>query len=226
MKAETILTIVLAVVAVAMTATIGYTGFQISKVSDLASEIHNTNSRIDSIYPLMVQTEQEIGTIKGSLEVSAIKIASAAEKATAASDRADAVTKELSGIAQRQDEQVRSIREIADSVSKLVNDTRGQQNEIDDIGRYIRSLPAQPPIKKTDFISGAYVFTSEDNLTDISLLTGDGADLTFSKLGDQTLFEKIVQAQKDKKIDMHNFLLVTKEPVSAKMLMSILTNKQ
>ena len=173
----------------------------------------------------MVQTEQEIGTIKGSLEVSAIKIASAAEKAAAASDRADAVTKELSGITQRQDEQVRSIHEIADLISKIVNDARGQQNEIDDIGKYIRSLPAQPSIKKTDFMTGAYVFTQENNQKDILSLKSDGiANLTFNQLSDPALFETIVQAQKDKRIDMKNFFLITKEESSAKALTSIWSN--
>ncbi|MCP4385711.1 MAG: hypothetical protein GY798_30600 [Hyphomicrobiales bacterium] len=46
-------------------------------VSDLASDIANTNDRVDDLYPELVKQAKDIGSISGSLQVAAERLAMA-----------------------------------------------------------------------------------------------------------------------------------------------------
>ena len=139
------LTVILALSAIMVT-------YQVSKVGDLANDIRNSNSRIDQIYPVLVEQSKDLGSIKGSMEVSAQKITLAAERITGLSDR-------LAAAVAAQDAQAKSMLEMAASVSKLALTVQASQQKLDSIDNTLNVIKSGGQLKKIDYFDGALVFT-------------------------------------------------------------------
>jgi hypothetical protein len=116
---------------VAAIATIVIT-YQVARLSDLGSDIKNVNNRVDQLFPLISQSTADIGTIKGSLESTVQKIATAAERNEDTSKRLDKLVSDQEG-------QSKNIQELTISVASLVSTIKGEQQQLDDIKSEIKS---------------------------------------------------------------------------------------
>ena len=124
--------------------------YQISRISDLGSDIKNVNGRVDQIYPLIAQSTADIGFIKGSLEVTSQKLA-------AASDKNDMLTKRLESLIAGQETQYENIKQLKSSTESVLSLMNGQQKQLDDIKSRINF----DTTKQGDFWLDAIVFASE-----------------------------------------------------------------
>lgn len=107
----------------------------ISKVSELGADVRATNSRIDQIYPTLLQQSSDIGSIKGDLRAATDKITVAADRSEELSKRLTNIVDKETELVGKQETQLASIKEIRDAFSKLfdaVDEQRGELIKIED----------------------------------------------------------------------------------------------
>jgi hypothetical protein len=129
------------------------------------AEKASTNSRIDQIYPLIVQQTKDIDGISSQLQLSSGKIEAAEGKITAAAARVETISNQLSDLTQkqagliaRQEDQTTNIQEIKKAIFDLSSSVSTQLNNMQE---KINSSP-RLPLRKTEFLSGSFVFAPED----------------------------------------------------------------
>jgi chromosome segregation ATPase len=96
--------------------------YQVSRISDLGSDVKNVNNRVDQLFPLISQSTADIGIIKGSLVATAQQIATAAE-------RNENISKRLEALAANQESQSKNIQQLTLSVSSLVSAIKGGEQQ-------------------------------------------------------------------------------------------------
>ena len=89
-KPEFWLTAVFGVCALVVAGATIVTTVQLGRIATLADDVRNTNTRVDEVYPSLVTLASDIGSIRGSLEVSAQKIAAVSDNLESMVPRLDA----------------------------------------------------------------------------------------------------------------------------------------
>jgi chromosome segregation ATPase len=119
---DNILTIVIPVASVVAAVAMVIITYQVSRISDLGSDVKNVNNRVDQLFPLISQSTADIGIIKGSLVATAQQIATAAE-------RNENISKRLEALAANQESQSKNIQQLTLSVSSLVSAIKGGEQQ-------------------------------------------------------------------------------------------------
>jgi hypothetical protein len=186
--------------------------YQIARLSDLGSDIKNVNSRVDQLFPLISQSTADIGTIKGSLESTAQKISTAAE-------RNEDTSKRLDKLIGDQENQSKNIQELTISVASLVSAIKGEQQQLDDIKSEIKSKINFSPISGENLLQNATLFVPVElykagllgRPTATNVVPIDWADKSAAIYFLKSLGES-------NKIDFDKVIFTTKDPDAAKNL--------
>lgn len=209
-----LLTLILAIAALLV-------AWQVSKISDLASDIRNTNSRVDQLYPTLTQQATDFGVIKGSLEVASQKIGLVAEKLSIVTDR-------LSAAVSAQEVLNRNMQETSASIAKLNLTVQLNQQKLESIEGTLNGIKNLIPLKKSNFFDGSYVFTSDSAKDGIRMVGNipEPSDLKGAKVfpldwSIASSSEKFLAAAKDANVDFGKFIITTKDPNSAEGLISV-----
>ena len=191
--------------------------WQVFKLSDLASDVRNTNTRIDQIFPTLVQQSADLGSIKGSLEVSSQKIAIVADKLTNVTDR-------LSASVAAQEAQIKNVQEITTSMAKLAISVQSNQTKLESIEGTLNSIKQGLPLKKSNYFDGTVVFSPDNQAKYLAEYIGSKNSKIFMvEWENAESLDKFLGAVKESKVDFSKFVWTTKDQDAATSLASAFT---
>ena len=189
--------------------------YQISRISDLATDIRNVNGRIDQIYTLNSQSTADLGFIKGSLEATA-------EKITAAAEKNEALTKRIETLIASEDATTKNIQDIGSSIIKLSTTVNSQQSHLEEISDKINSL--NPLIHKNNFWSDTTIFSPKE-LTNSIELSAPNANVIPFDWDNKTAVSDFIKLLSESGVGFGKFAVFTKDPAVGSMVKTILTKE-
>lgn len=207
--------------------------YQVSRISDLSSDIkelsgdvraltgdvRNTNGRIDQIYPQILKSAEDVGSIKGSLEASAQKIATVSERIDAATKRVDAASEREDSLTKRMEALIAG----QEAQSKIIEDMKNaltlQGHKIDDMVAKINQT--NPLFQKNNFFTGVTIFSPTD-LIDHFRNDNPSAKIIPINWADAKSSAIFYRALAESGLDFAKFVITTKDADAAMGLKQVL----